>query len=90
MQPSYEDKLREHLDERPYRPETIVTVNRIVHVGHVSAQSALEIIEVLEEDRKSTDTEMRGTVWPDEAYIQPRLERTPLAQSDFESHRVDL
>lgn len=60
MSKSYDEKLREHLDERPYRPETILSVNRIVHVGSVSAQSALEIIEALEGDRLATDCEMRG------------------------------
>lgn len=60
MDKNYQEKLTEHLEARPYRPETILTVNRITHVGRVSAEAALEIIEALEEDRLATDSEMRG------------------------------
>ena len=56
--PSFEDRMYEHMNAKPYRPETINYLGHICKVGAVSAETVLNVLTVLEEDRRLTDIEM--------------------------------
>lgn len=55
---NFAEKLDAHMEDHSYRPETILYVNRVIHVGRVSCETVLELIETLEEDHAKTDAEM--------------------------------
>lgn len=80
--PTYEDKLRTHMDEKPYRPETIQYLGHVCRVGNVSAQSLIGILEVVEEDYRMLAKE--------QAHDAVFIERTDVGQEEFQLRIADL
>lgn len=73
---TYEQKLHDKLEEKPYRPETIQWIGRICRVGHASPETIINLLDVLEEDARVSAREAKAQASgefapnPDEVQLQ--------------------
>lgn len=89
----FETYLQGHI-----HPEVQPLVRRAVRVGQVSMEGFLDIAGIFQANHEAFDRDLdeggAQVGWtPEGEFVDshaPILERTPLAQQDFEAHRVDL
>lgn len=60
MSESFPERLNQHFDDYPYRPETVEALGRMCRVGRMSEETCLEVLETLAADRLATELEPRG------------------------------
>ena len=86
----HELRLIEHLDEREWSGEQITNFAQMIgRSALLTPESALRILEFQQEVDEGIEAKRKY----DELFAtcdRPVIERTELAQSDFDSRRVDL
>lgn len=96
-QPDFEHQL-EHYLQGHVHPDVQPQVRHEIRQGHLSAEAFLRIADVLQANHDAFDRDLeigQAVVgWSQEGeYIDSHaqvIERTPVAQQDFDRRRVDL
>jgi hypothetical protein len=57
QRPTYPERLKAKLEERPYRPETIAWIGHVCRSGRASEETVINLLDVLEEDSRASRKE---------------------------------